>query len=283
MKFYCLHEGFYEGVEMRLQCLKSAANKYNIDFICINSLTYDYSSRLDLENRYLLYNAARDGQTLESLLLTDNATTFYINNPSLNQTISSTDWSIIYEKEKLPAPKTIFHITDNRELLRKYVEYLEGFPIIIKVTGGTRGVGTLKIESWQSLISTIDYLITTNGKFILRQFINNSGTARLIVLGDKVIASVFRENQFEDFRVSSGEKPIVDYPKEYGEEIYNLAIQATHLANLDTAGVDIVFDKEQNPYLLEINFPHNFVRPQQITDINIAEKMLIHLIEKSKK
>jgi glutathione synthase/RimK-type ligase-like ATP-grasp enzyme len=284
VKFYCLHQGFYEGIQERLNCLKATCEKLNIDFVCLNSLNVDYCLLPKLTKNDFLYNVARGGETLETFLLNKEVKTFYRNNPDFVVSNSNTiKYSVIHDRANLPVPKTIYNITPDRRLLRKYVDYLEGFPLIIKNQRSTRGIGTIKVESWQSLISIIDYLMTTNEEFILRQFINNPGTARLIVLGDKVIASVFRENQFEDFRVSSGEKSIVDYPKEYNERVNNLAIQATHLANLETAGVDIVFDEAQNPYLLEINFPHNFVRPQQVTGVNIAEKMLLYLLEKSKK
>ncbi len=40
----------------------------------------------------------------------------------------------------------------------------------------------------------------------------------------------------------------------------------------ERAVVDIVFDENNNTYLLCINFLHNFIRPQKkITGINLAE------------
>src|SRR5665647_934593 len=209
MKFYCLHEGLYEGVAIRLVELKKACELLNITFISLDSLAIDYTNLPILGKNDILYNAARGSQTLESILLSKEVTTFYIKNPELNQTYSTTDWSIIHRKHNLPEPKTIFHLTSDRQLLRKYVNYLGGFPIIIKVTGGTRGVGTMKIESWQNLISTVDYLATTGDKFIMREFIDADFGERIMVLGDEVVQSskfLFQENDFRNAPIFSNTK-----------------------------------------------------------------------------
>ena len=111
MKFYCLHEDIYEGVQLRLDQLKDACERLNIEFIALNNLTVDYSNLPGLSKTDLLYNCARGSQTLESILLNDDVTTFYCKNPTLNQTFSTTDWSIIHDKANLLSPKTIFNIT----------------------------------------------------------------------------------------------------------------------------------------------------------------------------
>lgn len=282
MKFYSLHEGFYEGVELRLDHLKAACEKLNIEFIAINSLKADYSNLPKLKKTDLLYNSTRGSETLETLLLNKEVTTFYTHNPDLVvSNADTTKYSIIHDKANLPSPKTIFSITTDRQLLKSYVDYLGGFPIVIKAIRSTRGIGTIKIESWQNLISTVDYLLSSGDKFILREFIKNKGTARLIVLGNNVIASVFRENLKDDFRVS-GQKSYVDYKKDFDYSTKQLAIKAVNLAGFETAGVDIIFDEKENPYLLEVNFPHDFIRPQFLTGVDIALKSIEYLILKSK-
>jgi hypothetical protein len=170
MKFYCLHEGIYEGVQQRPDQLEAVCNKKQIEFIPLNSLTTDYKRLPLLTKTDLLYNCARGSQALESLLLNSEVTSFYVKNPQLNLIRSTTDWSIIHDKIGLPSPKTIYHLTADRVLLKLYIEYLEGFPVILKIKGGTRGIGTIKIESWQSLVSTVGYLVTKADPFIMRQF-----------------------------------------------------------------------------------------------------------------
>jgi hypothetical protein len=280
MKLYGLHEGFYEGIQLRIKLLGNACAKKEVDFICIDSLNFDYTQIPNLTKQDMLYNFARGSKTLENLLLNENVTTFYRKNPQLNTIRSTTDWAIIHDKLGIQAPKTVFHFTTDRELLKKYVEHLGGFPIIIKVTGGTRGIGTIKIESWQNLVSTMDYLLTTNNRFIMREFINAKYGARIMVLGEEVILSskfFFQENDFRNAPILSS----TNYESmEIDTQTKKMCIEAVKSVNLELGGVDILFDKEQKPYLLEINFPTGFQSFKDNPDY-ILSQMLTHLIKKA--
>ncbi len=281
MKLYALHEGFYEGVQHRIEILSEACRKLEIEFVCIDSLTFNYSKIPKLGREDLLFNFARGSNTLENLLLNDEVTTFYIKNPQLNLIRSMTDWSIIHDKIGLSSPKTIFNITTNRTLLKEYMVHLGGFPIIIKVAGGTRGIGTIKIESWQNLISTVDYLATTGDSFILRQFIEAEFGARVIVLENEILWCNKFHFQEDDFRNA----PILSATKyehmDIDENTKKICIDAVKAVNLEMAGVDILFDKDNKPYLLEINFPTGFQSLKNKTDFVIS-RMLTHLINKAK-
>ncbi len=281
MKFFCLHEGFYEGVPLRLEQLKAACKKLSVEFIALDSLTIDYTNLPTLGKTDLLYNTARGSQTLESILLNDEVTTFYVKNPTLNQTLSTTDWSILHDKAKLLTPKTIFHITADRKLLKTYVEYLGGFPIIIKASGSTRGIGTIKIDSWQNLVSTVDYLITTGDRFILRQFIKAKSGCRLMVLGNEVIAGADFEMNKDDFR-NAVDLTQVKYTKRiYPETVNQTAVKATHLANVELGGVDFLEDENGNYYLLEVNFPSGFSGLIDVCGVDIPYKMVEYLKKKA--
>lgn len=282
MRFYCLHEGFYEGVQLRLDQLKTACGKLNVEFIAINSLTVDYSNLPILTKTDLLYNATRGSETLETLLLNKEATTFYIHNPDfVVYNPDTTKYSILHDKANLLSPKTIFTITADRELLKKYVDYLGGFPIIIKATGSTRGIGTMKIDSWQNLVSTVDYLMTTEDKFILRQFIKAKSGCRLIVLGNEVIAGAdFTMNQ-NDFRNAVDLAQVKYIKRSYPEAVNQTAIKATHIANVELSGVDFLEDENGNFYLLEINFPTGFSGLIDVCGVDIPLKMIEYLLKKS--
>ena len=283
MNFYCLHEGFYEGVQLRLDQLKAACEKQRVEFVALNSLTADYSRLPTLTKNDLLYSCARGSQTLESILLNENVTTFYVKNPALNQTFTSTDWSILHDKANIPAPKTIYHLTDDRALLKKYIDYLGGFPLVIKVAGGTRGIGTIKIETWQNLISTVDYLATTNNSFILRQFIQARSGCRLIVLGNEVIAGADFAMNENDFRNAVVLSEVKYYAREYPETLKRLAVKAAHIANVEWAGVDFLEDENGNYLLLEINFPTGFSGLIDVCGVDIPEKMIAYLKDKAQR
>src|ERR1035437_3649531 len=233
MKLYCLHEGIYEGVAARLTRLAAACLAEGVEFCPLNSECADYSNLPNLNPGDLLYNCARGSETLESLLLGDRVVTFYVSQPAVIATpVDSVDWTILHHKAALRAPKTIFHMTGHRAQLSDYVQFLGGFPLILKIRAGTRGTGIIRVDSWPNLLSTVDLLLSTSSRFIMRQYIPNSGTARLVVLGNEVIASEFRDNLPNDFRVSGKEGEINFYPREVGQDCSDLAVAATQLANV---------------------------------------------------
>lgn len=282
MKFYCLHEGFYEGVQLRLEQLKSACDKLQIEFIAMNSLTTNNISLPTLTKTDLLYNATRGSETLETILLNKEATTFYTKNPEfVVSNPDTTKYSILHEKANIKAPKTIYHITTDRNLLKKYVDYLGGFPIIIKATDSTRGIGTMKIETWQNLISTVDYLMNTGDKFILRQFIKAKSGCRLIVLGNEVIAGADFEMNKDDFRNAVDLMQVKYTNRIFQKQINEIAVMATHIANVQLSGVDFLEDENGDFYLLEINFPTGFSGLIDVCNVDIPHKMVEFLKNKA--
>jgi hypothetical protein len=282
MRLFALHEGFYAGVQQRIELLAEACNREDLTFVCIDSLTYDYSRIPKLLRKDLLYNFARGSAVLESLLLNDEVTTFYIKNPQLTTFRSTPDWSIIHQKAGFQAPRTIYHLTADRSLLRKYVDYLGGFPLIIKLRGGTRGVGTIKIDSWENLISTADYLVTTTDTFMMREFIESDYGARIIVLGSEAILSSKFLFQEHDFRNAPLELALMYEPFDLDVGTKRLCVDAVRAANIEMAGVDILFDRQKRPHLLEINFPTGFGSFGQNSEY-VLSRMLRHLIEKSER
>jgi len=258
MRFFALHEGYYEGIQVRIDQLKAACEALNIEFIQLDSLKLNYAALPHTGRGDMLYNLSRGSSYAEFLLINDHVATFYKNKPATaSDNTDTVKYSIIHDKAGIPGPKTVFHITADRHLLKQYVEYLGGFPLIIKCAGSSRGIGTIKIDSWQNLISTIDYLVNTKDRFIMREFIRSTGVGRCRVLGNEVIQMYEFPLIEGDFRTSSlpfdALKPIT--PKLYADDIQQICIQATHLANVEFAAVDVMIGKNGKPYVLEINFP----------------------------
>lgn len=267
---------------MRLEHLKSACEKLNVDFIALDSLTTDYSNLPQLSKTDILYNATRGSETLETLLLNKEVTTFYTINPEF--VVSNTDttkYCIIHQKAGIPAPKTVFSARNNRPKLKQYIEFIGGFPAVIKTKGGTLGVGAIITKDFETLFSIADYLTSKDEEFIIRQYIKPKEVARLIVVGDKVVASNQKFIAEDDFRTSVKYK--LPLPKTYSIEVQQMAVKASHLANFENTGVDIVFDDNNNPYLLEVNMPHDFITTVMVTGIDIANLMVQYLINKNNK
>lgn len=281
MKFYCLHEDKYEGLQMRLDQLQAACQQQGIEFVALDSLACNYTALPQLTKTDLLYNVGRGSQILESILLNESVTTFYLTNPALNQTYTTTDWGMLHDKAGIAQPKTIYHLPADRALLKQYVDYVGGFPIVLKATGSTRGIGTIKIDSWQNLISTVDYLHTTPDKFIMRQFIQARSGCRMIVLGNEVIAAADFAMHKDDFRNAVDLKQVKYFTRNYSNALKQTAVRATHLCNVQFGGVDFLEDEAGNYHLLEVNFPTGFSGLIEVCNIDIPFKMVEYLKNKA--
>lgn len=279
MNLYVLFEFLTESVQSRIELLTDACRKREVTIICIDSANFDYSEIPTLSKKDMLFNIGRGSEVLENLLINDEVITFYKSNPKIiSNQIDTTKFSILHDKEKISSPKTIYKITNDKKMLKKYVENLDGFPIILKANGGTLGIGTIKIDNYPTLFSTVDYLYSLKLEFIIRAYVEPKEVCRLIVLGDKVIASNQKFISQNDFRTTIKER--LPLPKKYQKEIEELAIKATQIANFEQAGVDIIIDKNDVPYLLEVNSPHDFATTQKATGIDIAGLMVDFLIQK---
>ena len=269
MVFYALHIPGIEDERVRL--LAEACSSLKISFKEVDPFSYDLAKNSPVQPGDMVYRVSRGKilQTFEKFFLTPGVVTFYTD-----------PWHhggdpFVFEKEGIACPKTIFCPTNNRERLISYVEALGGFPIVIKALGGTRGLGVMKIDSFSTLFGIVDYLLSQCKLITLCQYIPVKTSARFIVLGDKVIASLEYRAKGHDFRSNEASTPIV-IGKKYPAALERLAVHATKVLGLEFSGVDILIH-EAKPYVTEVNFPCNFVRPQTVLDMDIARAMIEYL------
>ena len=282
MKFYCIVEDHSERSKIRSSLLEKACKKRNIEFVELLPEKFDYTSG-GLEKGALLFRATPGNKSriLEKHLTDESTTTFYNDN---HFGISEKGGSFFYnEKQGLPIVKTIPDFLSNKENLKKYADLLGGFPVVVKITGGTQGVGVLKIDSMESLKSFCDFLDEAKLPAIMRQYIKHKEQGRLIVVGNRVVATHVNYPT-DDFRTNVGPHSKRKYEaKAYAEDIKNLAVKAVESVGIEFGGVDVLFDQETDKaYIAEVNFPCAFPLTQDLTGIDIAGAMVDYLIKKSK-
>lgn len=192
--------------------------------------------------------------------------------------IASKDETILFRENNIPTPKTITYLPKDKKALKECVEEIGGFPICVKVLGSSHGAGVMRIDSFQSLISVSDYLRSTHKTVVMKEYCDVTSTARLIVLGDKVIDSIEYTAPEGDFRSNEGIKPNVK-PHQYTSDINDVAIKAVKALNLEFGGVDIMITKN-GPKVAEVNCPCFFPRCQNLTGTDIAGQIVEYLIDK---
>lgn len=251
----------------------------DIETVRIEPDTYSFTDGEDMTEKDLFYNIGITSASyaISRVLMQYNPTTFYKDN-----FLTPSSAIAAFANQNVSTPKTVNYISKNRELLRSAVGHLDGLPVVIKVGGGSKGVGVMRADSYESLFSIIDFLHSRGTRFVLQEFIDAPSHARLIVLGNKVIDSIEYISGEGDFRTNSDDSPNVS-GKKFSKKIEEAAVEATHALGYEFGGADIIIDKKGEHYLLEVNFPCYFPRCQETTGVDISGMMVDYLVKKSKK
>jgi RimK family alpha-L-glutamate ligase len=289
MKFHLLYSSKDSNGNLNKipEFFKDACKEKDVEFVGhdvhSNGSTFSLSTLPILGKGDLLYrNAAGTlASTAERIMNNEDVTTFYTNWFSVNKARIASWFTHI--KFGLPVVPSYPGVPGSTEELENVVEKLGSFPIIIKVMGGSLGVGVMRIDSMKSLQSILDYLKSKQATVMLRKYIPHDYYVRAIVVGHNVVASHAAFAMDGEFRTNAGDDTDQKREvKELSEEVKEVAVQAVHTLGFETGGVDMLFDKNEKPYIAEVNFPNNFKVTQRVTEINVAREMVEYLINKCK-
>ena len=176
----------------------------------------------------------------------------------------------------IPVPRTSYS--------RNYKAYPSladrtGYPVIVKQTRSGQGAHVYKVDSPDQLNDLIVKL-ENEGKsaksFILQEFIEYEHDLRVLVIGERVFA-MKRIPRDGDFRANfslGGTVELFDLQKKDKE----LAIEALKAVGMTVGGVDILIDKNDERYVLEVNHTAGFKGMEQATKKNIAKIFVEHAI-----
>jgi glutathione synthase/RimK-type ligase-like ATP-grasp enzyme len=258
-----------------------------VEFVMIQSESYDFSHPIAIEPGSALYKTSLDDRStrvFKTLLDPKVATVFRDPYGAVAFSGSAITATLLYQKAGLPIIPTVLDLPRDRRTLQNYAEYLGGFPIILKASGGSHGVGVMKIDSMDSLASIADYLVAANksgsNAFMLRKYIDYIAHARVTVLNGKAIDSIEYKRVTGDFRSNVGTEIHVEV-KDFGPDTKRAAIGAVESLHADFGGVDLLIDTDGKAYVAEVNVPCFFPRSQQISGVNIAEQLVQFLMEKA--
>jgi ribosomal protein S6--L-glutamate ligase len=157
----------------------------------------------------------------------------------------------------------LYHRDDVTELKR--ILNMWGGKMVYKPTDGWGGVGLVKIENEQALEMIIPFLNQTDIRyFYVERYIDYDKTDwRIDIVDGKFITAYGRKASGGDWRtnISSGGSIIMREPN---DEVVNLALKAAEITGLEIAGVDIIYDREKEEYVvLEVNGIPAFATPEQ--------------------
>lgn len=184
----------------------------------------------------------------------------------------------IMARKGIPIPETVFSI--NPDNIEEQIKLLGGPPVIIKLQEGTHGMGVILAETKKSAKSIIDTLYKMDTSILLQRYISeaNGEDIRIIVVGNKVVASMKRTSDLDDFRSNVHRGADTTAIKPTAKEQY-IALNATKYLGLGVAGVDLMRSKK-GPVLIEVNASPGLQGIEAATGVNVA-KHIIQFVEKN--
>ena len=181
--------------------------------------------------------------------------------------------SIYLERYGIPTPKTI--ICENPNDALDSLEEL-GNDVIIKPLFGSKGVGITRLNDKAFAENVIHTLSKLNEIFYLQEFVeHNNRDIRILVLGDKAIAGMYRVSDNWKTNIHAGAR---SEPLELTDELKTLAIKAAKAVKTEIAGVDII-ESDKGLQVLEVNSIPGFTALQKVTDINLPEEIISYFLK----
>ncbi len=158
--------------------------------------------------------------------------------------------------------------------------------MVYKPTDGWGGVGLTKIENQETLDMLMPFLNHMDLRyFYVEKFIDYDNTDfRVDIVDNQYVGCYGRKAKKGDWKtnVTSGGSVFL---REENEDVIKLALKAAKVTGLDIAGVDIIYDRKKEEYIvLEVNGIPAFITPEQEKiGINYNNKkidLIVDLIER---
>ncbi len=159
------------------------------------------------------------------------------------------------------------------------VELLGGFPLVLKWSRGTRGVGTALVESMPALRGQWQLSAALEQNAHLERYYAESGgrDRRLFVVGKRVRAAYQRASRPDDFR-SNAHRGGSPSPHRPTTAEVALAEESCRLLELEVAGVDLL-PTADGPRIVEINSVPGLRYVEEVTGVDLAAALIERLEE----
>lgn len=192
--------------------------------------------------------------------------------------------SLILKKNNVPTPKTTFAFSTEsaRECMKKL-----GYPLVVKPIIGSWGRGIYQIKDQSMADMMLDSRQENDNSFsriyYFQELIDRpSRDIRCIVIGDQIVASVFRYSSENEWRTNvavGGRTEMAPLTSELKE----IVLKASNAIGGGILGVDLMEDKERGYLVHEVNNTVEFRGASAVCKSDIAGAMTDYLVKMSSK
>ncbi len=170
--------------------------------------------------------------------------------------------------------------------IKRCVDYVGGFPCVIKKCSGSRGSFVEKVKDEKDIVAFVkknwlyqDDIFVTKNEFLLQEFIADSaGTDfRIICFNDEVVGGMRRSSGTDNFKSNYSLGGSVE-KFEVPDDLKKMAIKIMKEGKLFYAGLDFIKSND-NWLCIEININAQFQGFEKATGVNVAEKIVNKLFQ----
>ena len=181
----------------------------------------------------------------------------------------------ILSRHHIGIPRTTF-VRDKKDVLPA-IERVGGAPVVIKLIEGTQGIGVLLAETIKAAESIIELLQSQKQNVLIQKFVAESKgkDIRAFVVGDRVVASMRRVAQGQEFR-SNVHRGGVAEAVELSDEYRDTAVRAAQILGLRIAGVDMLEGKK-GPQIMEVNSSPGLEGIETCTGLDVAGTVIDYI------
>jgi [lysine-biosynthesis-protein LysW]--L-2-aminoadipate ligase len=192
--------------------------------------------------------------------------------------------SLVLKKNNVPTPKTTFAFSTEsaRECMKKL-----GYPLVVKPIIGSWGRGVYQIKDQSMAEMMLDSRQENDNSFsriyYFQELVDRpSRDIRCIVIGDQVVASVFRYSSENEWRTNVAVGGRTEAAP-LTSELQEIVLSAANAVGGGILGVDLMEDKERGYLVHEVNNTVEFRGASMACKSDIAGAMTDYLVKFSSK
>ena len=184
--------------------------------------------------------------------------------------------SLVLSENGIPIPKTFIAFSKEQALktLRRV-----GYPVILKPLIGSWGRLISLLQDEETAYTVITFRETSSNPlykiFYLQEYIPKNRDIRAFIVGEEVVAAMYRYNLKNDWR-SSATAGARTEPCPITDELENICINVAKAVKGEILGVDLI-NKKGELLVTEVNHVPQFKAITETTGIKISEKIIRYL------
>ncbi len=170
----------------------------------------------------------------------------------------------------LPVPQTV--VCEHEDDALAAFEQL-GCDVVVKPLFGSEGRGIVRVSDPDLAHRTFRTLMRLNAVLYLQQFVDHEGyDVRVLVLGGRVLGGIRRRSP-HDFRTNVSRSAVAEVHTVTSREA-DFALRAAEVTGTHVAGVDLLYDRQGNCYVIEVNAVPGWQAFARATGVDVATALV---------